>query len=161
MSRFKGGNYIFAIEKMPEAKSVKSRLLPAVNIVFVVNWSVHDIDTHPGTLVLISRLKWNISRTVEQSTWRPGECRQCKELQETIKNLPYRMAYNWLLPFFHLHRTMKRLRALSLCIIGAISNTVYYYPPSKFKTTGPKVTCFLRKLWKGFWYTLANVQKHL
>ncbi len=43
--------------RMPEAKSVKFRLLPAVNIVFVVNWSVHYIDTHPGTLVLISRLK--------------------------------------------------------------------------------------------------------
>ena len=44
--------------KACQRQSVKPRLLLAVNIVFVLNWSVHDIDTHPGTGILISWLKW-------------------------------------------------------------------------------------------------------
>ena len=47
---------------------------------------------------------------------KPEECRQCKEFQETIKNLPLSYGLQLMPTFFHLHRTVKRLRALSLCI---------------------------------------------
>ncbi len=45
---------------------------------------------------------------------------------------------------------------------AACMNTVNPpHRPSKFKTTSPKVYCFLKKLWKGFWYTQANIRKHM